>query len=291
MRSFKRTISGLTNQHLFHNVDLVVFLEGGSTSYNKVEVYSGNFNDDTNDILFWSNIFLRFKNGVRVKFKSVGSKTTIKDIAVDIINGNISTVMVAMDNEFDEILEKRIQHNNILYTNGYSWENDVWSVGIIKEVIEELSAIEISTSDLNDNFSRFLKNIKIAVYSDGYLFSKGGSLFNRPKGHMSVINCEPMDLPHVKQNAVSLLITNKGVRKGTAYSFARRKLIDVEKHCYGHLFADYCFQVIMHYMRNRLQLPSLHKEIVYRMGINKFFRNHFDNTEIYNHYLNQFQRI
>lgn len=41
MSAFTRTISGSNNQHLFHNVDLIVFLEGGSVSYNKQEVYAG----------------------------------------------------------------------------------------------------------------------------------------------------------------------------------------------------------------------------------------------------------
>ena len=287
---FKRTLSGLTNQHLFHNVDIVVFLEGGDTCYTKAEVYTGSFSNESNDIIFWKNIFQTFLDNKKIKFKSVGSKTTVKEIALDVISGNVSTVMVAMDKEFDDILNQRLQHSNIIYTQGYSWENDIWNEHVIREVISELSAIEISSSDLNKNFSKFLKNIKPAVYADAYLFGKGNSFFNRPKGYMSLINCKPVDLPHVKLEKVELAIFNKGVKKGTVYSFAKRKQIDVKKSCYGHLLADYCFQVIMHYLKNRLRLPSLYKEIIYRMGLNKFFQNHFNSSDTYNYYLSQFPK-
>lgn len=286
MTSFKRTISGLNNQHLFHNVDLVVFVEGGDRCYTKSEIYTGSFNDETNDILFWKNIFQRFRNTEKIKFKSVGSKSTLKDIAFDIIDGNITTVMVAMDAEFDEVLHQKLEHSNIIYTRGYSWENDVWSEYVLQDIIQELSAVKVYSADLDVNFKKFLKHIKPAVIVDGYLFSKGQSLFKRPKGYMSVIDCDPTDLPCVKRQVIGLAITNKGTNRGTAYSFARRKRINVRLHCFGHLLADYCFQVIMHYLKKRLHLPGLHKEIIYRMGINKFFQNHFESSETYLYYQN-----
>jgi len=112
MSSFKRTLRGIGNQHLFYDVDLVVFLEGGSLSYNKADVYAGKFTAETEDIIFWRNIFNKFFIHKKIKFKSIGSKKTIKEIAIDIINGQLSTVYVAMDNEFDEILNKRMEHSN-----------------------------------------------------------------------------------------------------------------------------------------------------------------------------------
>ena len=69
MRSFKRTLRGLGNQHLFYNVDLIVFLEGGSVSYNKADVYAGNFTAETEDIIFWRNIFNKFSNNKQVNIK------------------------------------------------------------------------------------------------------------------------------------------------------------------------------------------------------------------------------
>ena len=67
---FRRTNSGLSNQHLFHKVDIVVFVEGGNKQYNKTQVYAGSYNHETDDIIFWSKMFDQFVSGKKLKFKS-----------------------------------------------------------------------------------------------------------------------------------------------------------------------------------------------------------------------------
>jgi len=284
----KRTASGLNNQHLFHDVDLVVFLEGGPKSFSKVEVFEGNFHSETEDVLFWKNIFNLFKSGVKIKFKSIGSKTTIKEIAVDIVAGKLNTVMVAMDNEFDEILERRMEHSHVFYTHGYSWENDCWNDVVIKAVIEELTAVEIEHDDVRINFDRFLTKMKIAVYADGYLFTKNASFFPREKGHMFCVDCIPKDLPTIKSEQIKLKLVERGLNRKTLYAFGKRHSLSTKKFIYGHLLADYCFQVINNYLKNRHSLPGPRKEIIYRMAINKYFQVSFTDSDIYGYYQAQF---
>jgi len=57
------------------------------------------------------------------------------------------------------------------------------------------------------------------------------------------------------------------------------------------LIADYCFQLVMHYLKNRHSLPGIGKNFVYRLGITQYFENYFTEGEIYNHYQQQFSRI
>jgi hypothetical protein len=290
MTAFRRTTSGIQNQHLFHNVDLIVFVEGGPVSFTKAEVDEGNFTEVSNDVVYWRNVFSRFKSDSIIKFKSIGSKNTIKAISEDIIQNNISTVLVAMDNEFDEILGQRVAHKNVFYTYGYSWENDIWNENIVIDIINEVSGVEIDRSMISKNLAKFLKEIKYAVFCDGYLFSKGNSLFPRSKGTLAFVNCNSSDLPHIKSEELKNRIDSKGVKKSTVYGFARRKNIETKRHCFGHLLADYCYQLIMHFLKNRLNMPSVHKEIASRMGINKFFRNYFESSAIYEHYRVLFAR-
>lgn len=289
MSTFKRTLSGINNQHLFYDVDIVVFLEGGSNSYNKDEVYKGRYTSETEDIIFWKNIFNKFMAGKKIKFKSIGSKSTIKEIALDIVNGNIKTVLVAMDNEFDEILKQRIEHPQIYYTYGYSWENDVWNHQVIKGVIEELTAIEIDNDDIEINFKEFLKKIKIAVYADAYLFKKNTSFFPRKTGYMFCVDCSPTDLPKIKKNDLNEKLKAKGLIRSTVYAFGRQNSIDILKLCYGHLLADYCCQLVIHYIKKRHALKTISKDIIYRLGINKFFLLSF-NGHIYDYYEQQFSK-
>jgi len=195
-----------------------------------------------------------------------------------------------MDNEFDEILNKRMEHSNIFYTNGYSWENDIWNQNVIKEVITELTAVYIDNVDIEKNFSKFLKNLKIAVYADGYLFKNGTSFFPRKGGYMFCVDLDPIDLPTIKQLEISNMLQSKNLKKSTLYNFGGRNSIDTLKFCYGHLLADYCYQLITHYIKKRHSLSHISKDIIYRMGLKKFFEHHFDNGHIFNYYHGQFKK-
>lgn len=288
--AFRRTISGLKNQHLFHQVDFVVFVEGGKTQFNKDEVYSGNYNNETEDIIFWTKIFNTFVNGKKLKFKSVGSKSTIKKIAVDIMEGEINTILVAMDNEFDEILKKRIAHPNVYYTFGYSWENDVWSPVVVKKVIEELTAINIEHTDIENNFKNLIKALKLAVYADGYLFKNHQSFFPRKSSRLFCVECNPADLPFIKRDEINKRLVDNNIKKTNLYSFGSRHKIRTQKLCYGHLLSDYCTQLIMNYLKNRHSLKNIPKNIVCRIGINKFFKENFSKGDIFKYYEEQFNK-
>jgi hypothetical protein len=290
MNNFRRTTSGLNNLYLFHNVDFTVFLEGGKVSFNKAQVFEGSFHTETDDIIFWGNIFNNFQFKGKIKFKSIGSKSTVKEIALDIKNGLLNKVLVAMDNEFDEILEKRILHPNIYYTHGYSWENDIWNHDIVKAIIEDLTAIKIKNDDLQKVFSDFEKKIKLAVLADGYLFSKNKSFFPKKKGCMFCVDFQSLDLPKIKNQEIEAKINIEGLKKSTLYAFGRKHSINSLKFCYGHFLADYCCQLILNFIKKRHGLTSISKDILYRLGIRKFFQISFQQSHIYEFYENQFKR-
>jgi len=284
MKQFRRTNSGLRNQHLFYNVDIVLFVEGGNLSYSKAEVYSGLHHEETGDIIFWRNIFSVFRNSEKVKFKSVGSKSTIKEIAFDVIDGQLQTVMVAMDSEFDEILNQKIKHPNILYTHGYSYENDVWNATVIKNIIEELTATEIQNDEIKDALDNFLKAMKLPVYADGYLFKKGSSFFPRKTGYLFCVNCNSNDLPVIKKEEIEKKLVDKAVSKQSAYAFGSKNRILTHQYCFGHLLADYCCQIILAYLKKKHLLSGPRKDILYRMAIRKYFQVCFSKSPLYNYY-------
>jgi hypothetical protein len=288
--TFRRTSQGMNNQHLFHNVDIIVFLEGGPKTFSKEEIEDGQFHEQTVDILFWSNVFKKFKDGTKFKFKSVGSKTALREIARQVADGILTTVFVAMDREFDHLQNCLIQHASIFYTYGYSWENDVWNDVMIFEIIREVTAEEIDQVEITTEIERFLREIKIGVYADAYLFLKNSSFFKRPRGHLGCINCSPMDLPDVRRAELEAMLVSKGLNRRTILAFGRRKQIEVRQNCYGHLLADYCFQFVMHFLKNRLNLPALPKDLLNRMTIKKFFAHYFDNSEVFQHYALLFSR-
>jgi len=283
--AFTRTVSGLSNQHLFHNVDYVVFVEGGQ-SFTKLQVDQGHFNEQSIDTIFWKKVFDKYKDDANIKFKAVGSKSVILKIAEDIVSNNLTSIYVAMDQEFDIILSKMYKHDRILYTFGYSWENDVWNEDVIESILSAITAQEIDSSLIINPFQKFLTKIKFSVYTDGYQFSKNSSFFPRPTNHLRIIDCNTNNIPTVKSIEITNLFSSSGLKKATVYAFGSRKKISSKRYCYGHLYGDFCKLLINHLLKTKHKLNSLSDEIIRRMAIN-YFGLHIA-VEIDEHYSSQF---
>ena len=281
--AFIRTSTGLNNQHLFHNVDYVVFVEGGE-SYTKLEIDQGKFNEESIDTIFWSKIFDKYKTDSQFKFKAVGSKTAVLKVAEDIIDNNLTTIYAAMDQEFDTVLGKLYKHDNVLYTFGYSWENDVWNEQVIHSIVTTSSAKELDINEVIQPFEKFLKDIKFSVYCDGYQFSKGGSFFPRPSNHLKVVDCVISTPPCVKKQEVTNLAVSQALIKTRIYSFGSRKNLCCKTHVYGHLLGDVSKLLVKHLMKIQQDVNGLGDEIIRRMAINVFCD--FMPLSIDNHYKN-----
>lgn len=110
---FTRTSLGIGNEHLFYDVDFVVYCEG-----KKVDGEGSSL-----DEVFWERIFE--ENGKSVRCKSMGGKSVVQPIAQKVADEGISNVVVAMDRDYDDLRNQVIDHPQVLYTYGYSWESDV----------------------------------------------------------------------------------------------------------------------------------------------------------------------
>lgn len=278
--AFTRTSQGISNQHLFHDVDAIVFVEGGEKCFTKEEVDNGFFSDHSIDVMFWQNLFSEYHEPKTLKFKAVGSKTTVIKIAEDIVDNELVSVYAAMDKEFDEHLGNLISHKNVLYSFGYSWENDAWNENLIKVILKTLSAIEPDNAIVDKTYNNFLRDIKFGVYADAYQFSKSLSFFPR-KGHLKCVNCAITSLPSLKKEEIETLISDKSLNKSTVYGYGARNQIDSKKHCYGHLFGDFCRHFITNYLRTECNLGTVDKEVIRRIVMNNFISTLCPSTSSY----------
>lgn len=110
---FSRTDVGISSEHLFYDVDFVVYCEGPEQSDASASA----------DELFWTEMLRA--NGLSCKCKSLGSKSEVKPIAEKVANGSVTKTIAAMDRDYDDLFGDLILHPNVLYTFGYSWESDV----------------------------------------------------------------------------------------------------------------------------------------------------------------------
>jgi hypothetical protein len=110
---FTRSSAGLSNQHIFYGVDLVVYCEGKELDGEAASI----------DEVFWEHVFIQ--NGKKVYCKSVGGKPELLALAQRIVDEGLSNIAVAMDKDYDDLRGQLVVHPQVIYTFGYSWESDV----------------------------------------------------------------------------------------------------------------------------------------------------------------------
>ena len=271
--TFRRTESGLSNFYLFVDADAVVFVEGG-LSFNREAVDNGDFTSCSSDIRFWQTLFTIYRPEKNFQFRSIGSKETVKSIALDIKEGRVSNVVVAMDRDFDHLNSRIIASDDVLYTRGYSWENDVWESKIILEAFCTLSGScknnTSSEADIIDSLlDVFSTHMSRAVLVDAILSQHDNSFFDRAKPGR-YIEVENNGSPNVnlEQVKVSLIEARNRNNRPTI----RKSSIEINSlvDCFGHLLADYAYRILAYLIEKVRRLPKLPKEYATVMVVEKF---------------------
>lgn len=162
--SFTRTNSGVSNLPLFYDADIIIYTEGGSKSFSIEEVEQGQFNKSSTDIKFWSGIFENSNFDKKVYFRALGSKSASKSLCEKILSGEIRNTVVTRDRDLDGLCPNSELFDSpfILYTQGYSWENDVYveshTIGQIKSMLLEQDLPENITQLIQDSYRKYVNN-------------------------------------------------------------------------------------------------------------------------------------
>jgi hypothetical protein len=134
-------------------------------------------------------------NGIKVACKSVGSKTTVKELALLVMTNQVPNVVIAMDRDYDNLRGAIIDWPTVLYTQGYSWESDVVSELDFDSILA-LFVVAKDRKKLQGEFKNFLDRnatiLRRLVAIDFKYIGHEESLFNRTK---------PMSIVHAPGNA------------------------------------------------------------------------------------------
>lgn len=190
---FTRTNAGIGNEHLFHDVDFVVYCEG------KVVEGEGSSLDE----VFWDRIFS--ESGKSVHCKSMGGKSVVRPLAQKVVAEGVSNVIVAMDRDYDEWRGLIIDHPQVVYTYGYSWESDVMLYFQFQSALS-LFATTTRRQVIKDDFDTFRNGLsqglrRVCALDYKYI-GHHEKLFDR-QSPMSIIAAPSGHEPYVK--AVSML--------------------------------------------------------------------------------------
>lgn len=273
--SFTRTNSGLSNMALFHGVDMIVFTEGGGISFPFTEVLKGKFNEISVDIKFWSGIFNTYGFDKKVEFRALGSKTATNKICDLLYEGKINNIVVARDSDLDDFTNNKVDSPFILYTKGYSWENDVYHKELVKDQVNSM----IFSANLKAEYIDVIENSYAHFYSQALRLLKLEILF-RVNGVKLITDCNGerfvngKSLPLINMSQVSALVNDN---KSKLIRPVSLEGINLDKcpirFSYGKLKEALALANVNYIVGKLEGVKSLPKDFIISSMIDRYFRN------------------
>lgn len=134
--TFRRSSSGLKNQPIFFESEVVAYVEGefpdapdGSRATNS-------------DSQFWRAVIEAVVTGIKVHFKALGAKQNLIEFASSLDEKALGRVIVCMDRDLGDFDPSNVSLPCTAVTLNYSWEADVWSIATVEGVVLALAAVD-----------------------------------------------------------------------------------------------------------------------------------------------------
>lgn len=125
---FTRSSAGIKNYPKFYGKSLVFYIEGKQASLAK-----------TRDEIFYESLLTEVLGHNSFKIKVVGNKKDVLDYWEKLRKEQSKDGVAVVDKDLDGISTSTLKVRNLIYTLGYSWENDFWRDEILQEVIGNLT--------------------------------------------------------------------------------------------------------------------------------------------------------
>lgn len=209
--AFERSLSGQENRALFYGVNYTCYVEGGAADHER-----------SVDMTFWREVLSAFRPDISFVFLPRGGKPILESLARDTIANDVGNVVVAMDTDYDRLTDDLIQDNRIIYTYGYSWENDVYDREFIASLITTISHQDgISEEDLtsiNDIYDKFVSNIRLPMKADLAALLAGSSVLPRSAPGRIIKTCPISSSPITDKREVLnlIMVANSTTRPRTS---------------------------------------------------------------------------
>lgn len=284
---FARTASGISNFRHFVCVDLVIYSEGGS-------VDSGGEAGWSIDSLFWKNLFSRFSSGLNVRVKSLGSKENVLPYAEKIVSGEISNSLAVMDRDHDHHKGRIIDHPCVLYTHGYSWENDAWCAGLMISMLCHNSpggvvSLEVRR-DILDRVERFFVSFYRLVFVDVLCSLAGIKGVDREK-YWGFVDGDDVVNPRVNRERFKRMIGEVKGNRPFPLHYNGNGVVS-GKDCYGKLFSMFCYRVLSDYYKRLTGIKGFPRDLADQLVVANIMTADFDlEPELKEYYESTFGRL
>ncbi|MEP3436087.1 MAG: DUF4435 domain-containing protein [Hoeflea sp.] len=265
---FERTRSGQINRAAFHGVDYTCYVEGG-----------GGISEFSEDVLFWNTVFDTLRPDIRVHCIARGGKAQLESRARSLITEDIQNTLVAMDSDYDDLLGDKIEDSRVLYTFGYSWENDAFSPNALLNIYAHLVRANVAPAD-EGNFiltecANLERKLKWPVRADFLALISTSSILPRDAPGRIVKKHPTNGLPQLQLGEVIKLCKHVNLNTRPRNFSNTPKEIPATRYCVGHVFT-YCVHLIVgatkfHFGRGKGPSP-VHFRDIGLLQLTKFLR-------------------
>jgi len=233
--TFMRSRAGVSNQHVFHRSDAVVYVEGGSRTYSHAEVRGGKSGNTSTDILYWQSVFRAMAPDRIFHFKPVGSKGTLRQLAEDVRQDILQEIAL---------------------------KEAVFSVCPINRTTNEANL----DSDIASITENFVKQARCFVRADVILGSCGKGLFDRKKWSKYVTTSkgqygQPSFGKADLRSQVRDINSSKG---GLRYELTVQTVV-TKRDCFGHIIGTFLYRLFCHLVAKYSGSPNF--SIVMACGV------------------------
>ncbi len=236
--AFERGSFGQQNRALFYGVDRIVYVEGGREVNGRVESF---------DAAFWRVVFKIIRPDLKLHFVPRGSKAILVEIAMDAINDSTKNVIVAMDRDYEGFFGKIVHHSSVVYTFGYSYENDIYCINALIKAFYALCPLSQddpgAEEDAIDLIASFSRDVWWAHLADICGIQVGQQVIDRGKVSRYLIKQPYGSRPKVDKNALfeDVIRANRARTRAKICGAGLRSAM-IPLFAVGHLYAAFCFR-------------------------------------------------
>lgn len=235
--TFERTRSGLSNKAAFLGVDFICYVEGG-----------GGVSEFSEDVGFWKSLFSVERPDLKVHFSARGGKPELEARARDIVAKNIQHSLVALDADYDHLLGEKISDSRVLYTWGYSWENDIATPEMIQLLYAHfIGANVVPASErtaLSDEVAEVFRALLWPMRADFCALLAKTSVLPRQSAGRIFFPCPQTGAPKVNRSEVLRICREANSKRLVRGVIGSRSANWVPRDCPGKIWIFFAAKII-----------------------------------------------
>lgn len=283
--TFTRTPSGIANSPQFFNSDIIIYTEGST-------YFGVNHQEMIPDEVFFQSLLSSIVQGKSIKVKCVGNKLSALSYVQPIIDSGLKNSIVILDRDYDGIFCSIVNNPAIVYTSGYSWESDFWTIELTLEIIRDLTFDKVDALQFaNSRYSRGARRLRVLSALDASLQVSGNVLLPKNGGACG-ITIDVNDRNLVNFIEMKRLILKFKSNVASECSMSKEVLKQLAKVKYnrlirGHLWHHVVTKIISYIYKLKMRDSTPSGKMILNLALNKFMSDpkRFMGESVYDYYV------